>query len=81
MTSKDELKRNEAIEKSSKIVRGKTKVFSKRMLSKEKKDTKLLPENVKKYRGVRRRESGRWEQRFKMEERMFDVGWELLILL
>ncbi|KAG5629072.1 hypothetical protein H5410_000789 [Solanum commersonii] len=28
--------------------------------SKEKKDTKLLQENVKKYRGVRQRKWGRW---------------------
>ncbi|XP_004228881.3 ethylene-responsive transcription factor ERF069-like [Solanum lycopersicum] len=118
MTTKDELKKNEALEKSSKVVRVKkftkqlgkssiimphviriymqdndatdsssddeenvqggkskrnkiicneiiiekknTKVVSKRMSSKKKRDKKLLLENVEKYRGVRRRESGRW---------------------
>ncbi|KAH0743212.1 hypothetical protein KY290_031205 [Solanum tuberosum] len=32
---------------------GKTRVFSKQMSSKENKDTKLLQENIEKYRGVR----------------------------
>ncbi|KAK4736736.1 hypothetical protein R3W88_000433 [Solanum pinnatisectum] len=92
MTTKYELKKNEAVEKSSKIdndatdsssddeenlqgekskrhkiicneiiiEKEKIKVFSKNTSSKEKKDAKLLPENVKKYKGVRHQESGRW---------------------
>ncbi|KAK4706604.1 hypothetical protein R3W88_033836 [Solanum pinnatisectum] len=38
----------------------KTKVTSKIVSSKEKKDMKLLQENVKKYRGVRQQKCGRW---------------------
>ncbi|KAG5629058.1 hypothetical protein H5410_000775 [Solanum commersonii] len=41
-------KRHKKIFQEIIIEKGKTKVFSKRMSSKEKKDTKLLPENVKK---------------------------------
>ncbi|CAN4092522.1 unnamed protein product [Withania somnifera] len=41
------------------IENGKTRVISKKM-SKEKKDTKLLQENVKKCRGVRQRRWGKW---------------------
>ncbi|KAG5629068.1 hypothetical protein H5410_000785 [Solanum commersonii] len=79
MTTKDELKKNEAAEKSSKIVRvkkftkqlGKSSIIMPRVVriymqdndatdSSKKKDAKLLPENVKKYKGVRQRELGRW---------------------
>jgi len=42
------------------IKNGKTKVTSKMVSSKEKKDTKLLQENEKKYRGVRQQKWGRW---------------------
>ncbi|KAG5629065.1 hypothetical protein H5410_000782 [Solanum commersonii] len=73
MASKDELHENEEEnlpgEKSKRhkrickeiIIRnGKIKVTSKMVSSKEKKDTKLLQENVKKYKGVRQRKWGRW---------------------
>ncbi|TMW86728.1 hypothetical protein EJD97_020953 [Solanum chilense] len=69
MTTKDELKKNEAVEKFSKIVRVKkfTKQLSKssiimpkRPRSFQKRDTKLLKKYIEKYKGVRQRESGRW---------------------
>ncbi|KAK4380332.1 hypothetical protein RND71_002194 [Anisodus tanguticus] len=41
------------------IENGKTRVISKKT-SKEKKDNKLVQENVKKYRGVRQRKWGKW---------------------
>jgi len=53
-------KRHKRICKEIIIRNGKTKVTSKIVSSKEKKDTKLLQENVKKYRGVRQRKWGRW---------------------
>nr|AIT18447.1 CRF8 [Physalis pubescens] len=53
-------KRNKIICNEIIIEKKNTKVVSKRMSSKKKRDKKLLLENVEKYRGVRRRESGRW---------------------
>ncbi|KAG5629077.1 hypothetical protein H5410_000794 [Solanum commersonii] len=53
-------KRHKRICKEIIIRNGKTKVTSKMVSSKEKKETKLLQENVKKYRGVRQQKWGRW---------------------
>uniref|UniRef100_M1DM95 AP2 domain class transcription factor n=1 Tax=Solanum tuberosum TaxID=4113 RepID=M1DM95_SOLTU len=53
-------KRHKRICKEIIIRNGKTKVTSKMVSSKEKKDTTLLQENAKKYRGVRLRKWERW---------------------
>ncbi|KAG5629061.1 hypothetical protein H5410_000778 [Solanum commersonii] len=53
-------KRHKRICKEIIIRNGKTNVTTKMVSSKEKKDTNLLQENVKKYKGVRQRKWGRW---------------------
>nr|AIT18381.1 physalis organ size 1 [Physalis philadelphica]AIT18431.1 physalis organ size 1 [Physalis philadelphica] len=44
------------------IESGKTKVISKKITSKDKKDSNLMQENVNKYRGVSRRKWGKWAE-------------------